>query len=70
LAASSNRRFAAQPAAASCNPVGDLPVAIRKWCNDNGAQHVRYWHLTDISAAPAFVGYWSNSGHWPALAPN
>jgi len=24
---------------------------------------VRYWHLTDIQTAPAFVRYWNNSGH-------
>ena len=26
-------------------------------------QFVRLWHIADISAAPAFVRYWSNSGH-------
>jgi len=28
----------------------------------------RYWHLADNPAAPAFVRYWSNSGHWSAFA--
>jgi hypothetical protein len=27
--------------------------------------NVRYWHT-----ALAFVRYWSNNGHWPALALN
>ena len=40
LAASSNRRFAAQPPAS--NPVGELPVVIRKAVHDNGARHVSY----------------------------
>jgi hypothetical protein len=25
--------------------------------------NARYWHLADIPTAPAFVRYWSNSGH-------
>jgi len=25
--------------------------------------NVGFWHLADNPAAPAFVGYWSNSGH-------
>jgi hypothetical protein len=28
------------------------------------------WHIADIAVAPAFVRYWSNSGHWPKLAQN
>jgi hypothetical protein len=28
------------------------------------------WHLADNPVAPAFVRYWSNSGHWPELALN
>ena len=27
------------------------------------ASDVRYWHLADNPTAPAFVRYWSNSGH-------
>jgi hypothetical protein len=29
---------------------------------------VSYWHLADNPATPAFVRYWSKSGHWSALA--
>jgi hypothetical protein len=29
---------------------------------------VSFWHLADISAAPAFVRYWSNSGQSWILA--
>jgi hypothetical protein len=32
--------------------------------------NVRYWHLADNPTAPAFVRYWSNSGHWPASVLN
>jgi hypothetical protein len=32
--------------------------------------NVRYWHLTDNPTAPTFVRYWSNCGHWSALALN
>ena len=32
--------------------------------------NVRFWHLTDNPTAPTFVRYWSNSGHWSALALN
>jgi len=28
------------------------------------------WHKADNPTAPAFVRYWSNSGHWSALALN
>jgi hypothetical protein len=28
---------------------------------------VRYWHKADNPTAPAFVRYWSNSGHSSAL---
>jgi hypothetical protein len=27
-----------------------------------------FWDLADIPATPAFVCYWSNSGHWPKRA--
>jgi hypothetical protein len=29
---------------------------------------VAYWHKADNPTAPAFVRYWSNSGHWSILA--
>jgi hypothetical protein len=36
----------------------------RQFCHE-----VCFWNLTDNPTAPAFVRYWSNSGHWSALAP-
>jgi hypothetical protein len=36
----------------------------------NQTSNVAYWHLTEISVAPAFVRFWSNSGDWPGLALN
>ena len=32
--------------------------------------NVRYWHLADNPTPLEFVRYWSNSGHWSALALN
>ena len=31
---------------------------------------VRFWRFADDPTAPAFVLYWTNSGHWSALALN
>jgi hypothetical protein len=44
--------------------LGGLSVCAGHFVN------VRYWHKADNPAAPAFVHYWSNSGHWSALALN
>ena len=30
--------------------------------------NVRCWHLTDNQTVPAFVRYWSNSGHRSRIA--
>ena len=32
--------------------------------------NVWLWHKADNPTAPAFVRYWSNSGHWSARALN
>jgi len=34
----------------------------------DAARDFRLWHLTDISASPAFVRYWGHRGHCWILA--
>jgi hypothetical protein len=46
------------------------PPQLRLFRQFNSSRDVRYWHLADNPTAPAFVRYWSNSGHWSALALN
>jgi hypothetical protein len=36
----------------------------------NQTSNVAYWHLTDNSAAPAFVAYWGNNGQNSAQSLN
>jgi hypothetical protein len=37
---------------------------------DHVVRDVAYWHKADMPAHPPDVRYWSNSGHWAAVARN
>jgi hypothetical protein len=50
--------------------LGKPPQLVASFVISNHRRNVSCWHKADIPDTPAFVRYWSNSGHCLAQALN